>query len=68
MVAYGDESAAVTLNRYAVLRLLLPGAVSVPCALLAARQASLAVPLLMLIALEVPTAVVWIILGAPSQR
>jgi hypothetical protein len=65
-VDYGSQDAVRRLNRYAAVRLLLPVAVNLGCAWLAARRPGLAVPLLFLTPVSILGAVVWI--GAGVQQ
>jgi hypothetical protein len=65
-VDYGSPGAVRRLNRYAAVRLLLPVAVNLGCAWLAALRPALAVPLLFLTPVSILCAVVWI--GAGVQQ
>jgi hypothetical protein len=66
-VDYGLAQAP-RINRYAARRLLLPVAVNLACALVAARQPQLAVPLLFLTPLSILGAVVWIAAGVSRLK
>ena len=67
-VDYGGPKSAARINRYAARRLLLPVAVNLACALVAARQPQLAVPLLFLTPLSILGAVVWIAAGVSRLK
>jgi len=67
-VDYGAAQAPACINRYAARRLLLPVAVNLACAWLAAAQPQLAVPLLFLTPLSILGAVVWIAAGVSRLK
>lgn len=67
-IDYGAAGPVARINRYAARRLLLPVAVNLACALVAARQPQLAVPLLFLTPLSILGAVVWIAAGVSRLK